>query len=676
MFGVRVPKASLVNFISCCFADKQSVEEEDPATSQVQLSRSMSQPEALPANTGSDSGREEQQQSVEADFLLEKQPVVLDPSLSAALGDVPPVRLTSEQHTGDEREEISPASPNATVVPSNTPVTADSGQGSPAMQSSSESLSDDLTGQEINVTAESTTLENPDNVSTDLPMSEAPTSNACNGSAAQSRVAPPAAQVTKQEEATAAIVTQPKIEQSAKEAKRQERKEEKKKQKRKEDKGIEYILRALNSLQTPEEKLAALCKKYADLNEEHRVLQTSFKTQQRTMTVVMREKDQLQADHTRAMMAKSKLESLCRELQKHNKIIKEESIKRAKEDDEKRKEISAQFNNTIGEIQTQMNENTERNTKLRLENENLAAQLKAFINSIELRDQQVEKIQKHHELEKKLFEAKIKQAEAVLAENSEKNIKERELVMLKLAEVNKKNAVVEAQLNMYKERYAAFEQLSENIGKYKSEMDKMTKRIKKLEKDGLQWKTKWENSNKALIEQMDARSKSEKETLTYAQKTRKLESLCRALQAELHNKKPTSTDDTNDGSKSEPTATEAAAPSASSAAPPNSPEASSSGQCSPDSAASGSSTTQSELHPSSPLSGEERDTKTNISTTEPSPSPSSASPTVPSSETPVQDAAISTTAAETATSGNESSVRTEALSSQSLSAESSVVGAV
>ena len=48
----------------------------------------------------------------------------------------------------------------------------------------------------------------------------------------------------------------------------------------------EYILRALNSLQSPEEKLAALCKKYADLHEEHRLLQTSFKTQQRTMAVV------------------------------------------------------------------------------------------------------------------------------------------------------------------------------------------------------------------------------------------------------------------------------------------------------------------------------------------------------------------------------------------------------
>lgn len=595
---------------------------------------------------------------------MDKQPVVLDPSLSAALGDVPSVRLTSSQDAGDDVEEgsgdgVSPASPSATVVPSNTPVTADSGQGSPTMQSSSESLSDDLTCQDTNTTEGNTDQSNN---TVDTPASMSNDINTCNGTLAQAKVVPSDPQVIKQTEATAAPVTQPKIEQSAKEVKRQERKEEKKKQKRKEDKGIEYILRALNSLQTPEEKLAALCKKYADLNEEHRVLQTSFKTQQRTMTVVMREKDQLQADHTRAMMAKSKLESLCRELQKHNKIIKEESIKRAKEDDEKRKEISAQFNNTIGEIQTQMNENTERNNKLRQENENLAAQLKAFISSIELRDQQVEKIQKHHDLEKKLFEAKMKQAEAVLAENTEKSNKERELVMLKLAEVNKKNAVVEAQLNMYKERYAAFEALSDNIGKYKSEMDKMTKRIKKLEKDGIQWKTKWENSNKALIEQMDARSKSEKETLTYAQKVRKLESLCRALQAELHNKKPAQTEDTSEGNKNEATA----APSASSAAPPNSPEASSSGQCSPDSTTSGSITTQPEQQQQLPSPQEENEADAQKISTGPSefssPSSSGAKTTVASpdcsGETPANPAEVTTTS----TTGI--SETTEALSSQ------------
>jgi len=36
----------------------------------------------------------------------------------------------------------------------------------------------------------------------------------------------------------------------------------------------------------------------------------------------MREKDQLQSEHSKAILAKSKLESLCRELQRHNKLVK------------------------------------------------------------------------------------------------------------------------------------------------------------------------------------------------------------------------------------------------------------------------------------------------------------------------------------------------------------------
>ena len=36
----------------------------------------------------------------------------------------------------------------------------------------------------------------------------------------------------------------------------------------------------------------------------------------------MKEKDQLQGEHGKAVLAKSKLENLCRELQRHNKLIK------------------------------------------------------------------------------------------------------------------------------------------------------------------------------------------------------------------------------------------------------------------------------------------------------------------------------------------------------------------
>ena len=58
---------------------------------------------------------------------------------------------------------------------------------------------------------------------------------------------------------------------------------------------------------------------------------------------MIREKDQLQNEHSKAVLAKSKLESLCRELQRHNKLVKEESSARAKEEEEKRKQVTTRF---------------------------------------------------------------------------------------------------------------------------------------------------------------------------------------------------------------------------------------------------------------------------------------------------------------------------------------------
>lgn len=47
------------------------------------------------------------------------------------------------------------------------------------------------------------------------------------------------------------------------------------------------MLKALQSLKTPEEKLAALCKKYTDLLEDHRTIQMSYKQSDRRVAQVM-----------------------------------------------------------------------------------------------------------------------------------------------------------------------------------------------------------------------------------------------------------------------------------------------------------------------------------------------------------------------------------------------------
>lgn len=56
--------------------------------------------------------------------------------------------------------------------------------------------------------------------------------------------------------------------------------------------------------------------------EEHRSDQKEQKILQKKLLQVMKEKDQLQNEHSRAVLARSKLEGLCRELQRHNKTLK------------------------------------------------------------------------------------------------------------------------------------------------------------------------------------------------------------------------------------------------------------------------------------------------------------------------------------------------------------------
>jgi predicted nuclease with TOPRIM domain len=57
---------------------------------------------------------------------------------------------------------------------------------------------------------------------------------------------------------------------------------------------------------------------------------------------------------------------------------------------------------------------------------------------------------------------------------------------------------------MYTEKYEEFQgtlqKSNEVFGSFKTEMEKMTKKIKKLEKESVMWKSRWENSTKALVE--------------------------------------------------------------------------------------------------------------------------------------------------------------------------------
>ncbi|XP_053317008.1 beta-taxilin [Spea bombifrons] len=303
------------------------------------------------------------------------------------------------------------------------------------------------------------------------------------------------------------------------------------------------LLQSLDKLNTTEEKLEAFAKKYSEMLEEYRAEQKQMKLLQKRQAQLIKEKDHLQSEHSKAILARSKLESLCRELQRHNKTLKEETIQRVREDEEKRKDITNHFQSTLTDIQSQIEQQKERNNKLCLENTELAEKLNSIVGQYEVREENLEKVFKQKELQQKLVDARFEQAQEQMKQAEEKHNREKEFLLTQAAEwklqskmLKDQETMLKTQIALYSERFDEFQnsltKSNEVFSTFKKEMEKMTKKMKKLEKDTNTWKTRFENCNKALLDMIEEKSMKAKEYECFVLKIERLEKLCRALQEE------------------------------------------------------------------------------------------------------------------------------------------------
>ncbi|XP_042362518.1 alpha-taxilin [Plectropomus leopardus] len=324
-------------------------------------------------------------------------------------------------------------------------------------------------------------------------------------------------------------------------------KEQKKTQEKKKVKGlgkeITLLMQTLNTLSTPEEKLAGLCKKYAELLEEHRNTQKQMRVLQKKQNQLVQEKDNLRNEHSKAILARSKLESLCRELQRHNRSLKEEGMQRTRLEEEKRKEVTSHFQVTLNDIQAQMEQHNERNASLRQENTELAEKLKKLYEQYKLREEHIDKVVKHKDLQQQLVDAKLHQAQELLKESEERHDREKEFLLKeavesqRMCELMKQQEVhLKQQLSLYTEKFEEFQttlsKSNEVFTTFKQEMEKMTKKIKKLEKETAMYRSRWESSNKALLEMAEEKSVRDREFEALQGKVQRLEKLRRALKVE------------------------------------------------------------------------------------------------------------------------------------------------
>ncbi|XP_035783143.1 alpha-taxilin-like isoform X1 [Anopheles albimanus] len=304
----------------------------------------------------------------------------------------------------------------------------------------------------------------------------------------------------------------------------------------------EQLAKALSGM-TVEEKYTAVYKRLVESEKENRRLQALHKQYDRTLDASKRERENLILEHDKMVMTKTKLEALCRELQRQNKTIKDDSLAQIQLEEDRRKETQEKFQQSLNEIQQVMNENNEKNMKLKEDNMEMAKKFKVILEQYEKRDQQMEKMNKQMELVTQLSDAKL--AKMTMESNTQKEqfLAEKQIMLLELQSTKKQLLELQAveghlrsQLNMYSDRYGEFQdslKKSRSIYEgYQDDMKKMSKKMKLLEKETMAWKSRWETSNATVQKMLDDQIAREKQMTKTTRQLSQLQKLCRTLQAE------------------------------------------------------------------------------------------------------------------------------------------------
>ncbi|XP_060738625.1 alpha-taxilin isoform X1 [Tachysurus vachellii] len=303
------------------------------------------------------------------------------------------------------------------------------------------------------------------------------------------------------------------------------------------------LLQSLKTLMSPEEKVEMVLSKYGELLKEQKSEQVQLKMLQKRQGLLVKQRDHLQLEHSRGILARSRLEILCRDLYEHTKTLKEEMLLKCQEDERKRAEIHSQFQCTVLDIQAQIEQHSNCNNKLSQENSDLASKLNSILHKYERREETLEKIFRQRDLQQELSDAKLEEANLRLKEAEEKHRREKEYLLKEAIDKTKKcftmkeqELQMKKQLVLYSQKFDEFQatlaKSNDVYAVFKQDMENMTKKMAKLEKEGNMWKIRFENCNKALTEMINERSEKGKEMALFTVKIDKLQTLCRALQEE------------------------------------------------------------------------------------------------------------------------------------------------
>lgn len=257
----------------------------------------------------------------------------------------------------------------------------------------------------------------------------------------------------------------------------------------------------------------------------------TFKTEQEFLEFTLKYK-QVLTERDAAIAVRDKLESLCRELQRQNKMLMDEFKRVSEEGQNLRSDLSTKFEDAIKDVSNRLEEQKGECLSQLKENEMLRDKLKQLADHYTLSQQQYAQELKQKTLELKIAELKVEQNEEKLAHEQAQT----KVYAEKISQLLETEKSLRQQLTADGEKFQQFQDAllksNEVFETFKQEIEKMSKLTKDLKKENTFLKSKCEKTDYTLIELVEERERMKKQLEKTKNQKEKLESLCRSLQAE------------------------------------------------------------------------------------------------------------------------------------------------
>jgi len=301
---------------------------------------------------------------------------------------------------------------------------------------------------------------------------------------------------------------------------------------KKDDKVVDEILGKLhldNPEYSTEEKLEALCLVFRETIAEN----VKYKNASANINEQLEKNDQ----------TKSALQNLCKALKTQIELKQEEGELRLREEAQKRLDVTQNFETVIRDLTTLVNENASVNKKLKEENLMLAGKMQELVASHDQSIARYSGLKEEYGLQMKLYDAKLAKASLEKTEVSA-NANEQRLELQKmLVESDEKVTMMMGRETNLKEQLELYQsqvnEMESNLGgttttfnSFRKEMDRLTKQLKKVERDTDEWKNKFQESQDHIQRMNRTNQTREQEFQQLQRKLQAMEKLNRTLTAE------------------------------------------------------------------------------------------------------------------------------------------------